>query len=79
MLCSCFASCYNARMKSHTATIALCAILISSACFAWVRDGHRHIARAPDRETAVVHLGMLIGYPFDEQIVPRARASAEHG
>ncbi len=25
------------------------------------KDGHRHIARAPDRETAVVHLGMLIG------------------
>ena len=27
------------------------------------KDGHRHIARASDRETAVVHLGMLIGYP----------------
>ncbi len=27
------------------------------------KDGHRHIARAPDREQAVVHLGMLIGYP----------------
>ena len=30
------------------------------------KDGHRHIARAPDREAAVVHLGMLIGYPLDE-------------
>ncbi len=30
------------------------------------KDGHRHIARARDRETAVVHLGMLIGYPLDE-------------
>ena len=30
------------------------------------KDGHRHIARAPDRETAVVNLGMLIGYPLDE-------------
>ena len=30
------------------------------------KDGHRHIARAPDRETAVVHLGLLIGYPLDE-------------
>ena len=31
-----------------------------------VKDGHRHIARAPDQEQAVVHLGMLIGYPLDE-------------
>ncbi len=30
------------------------------------KDGHRHIARAPDQESAVVHLGMLIGYPLDE-------------
>ena len=30
------------------------------------KDGHRHIARAPDRETAVVNLGVLIGYPLDE-------------
>ncbi len=30
------------------------------------KDGHRHIARARDRESAVVHLGMLIGYPLDE-------------
>ena len=30
------------------------------------KDGHRHIARAPDREQAVVHLGLLIGYPLDE-------------
>ncbi len=30
------------------------------------KHGHRHIARAPDRESAVVHLGMLIGYPLDE-------------
>ena len=30
------------------------------------KDGHRHIARAPDREQAVVHLGMLIGYPLEE-------------
>ncbi len=31
-----------------------------------VKDGHRHIARAPDRESAVVNLGLLIGYPLDE-------------
>ncbi len=30
------------------------------------KDGHRHIARARDRETAVVQLGSLIGYPLDE-------------
>jgi len=30
------------------------------------KDGHRHIARAPDRETAVAQLGMLIRYPLDE-------------
>ena len=30
------------------------------------KDGHRHIARARDRETAVVHLGLLVGYPLDE-------------
>ena len=30
------------------------------------KDGHRHIARAPSRESAVVHLGMLIRYPLDE-------------
>jgi len=30
------------------------------------KHGHRHIARAPSREQAVVHLGMLIGYPLDE-------------
>jgi len=30
------------------------------------KDGHRHIARAPDREQAVVNLGVLIGYPLDE-------------
>ena len=30
------------------------------------QDGHRHIARAPDREQAVVNLRMLIGYPLDE-------------
>ena len=29
-------------------------------------DGHRHIARAPDRESAVVNLGLLIGYPLEE-------------
>ena len=28
-------------MKGRTATIALCAILIPSVCFAWGRDGHR--------------------------------------
>ena len=27
---------------------------------------HRHIARAPDRETAIAQLGSLIGYPLDE-------------
>ncbi len=30
------------------------------------KDGHRHTARAPDRESAVVNLGLLIGYPLDE-------------
>ncbi len=30
------------------------------------RDGHEYIARAPDREQAVVNLGLLIGYPLDE-------------
>ena len=30
------------------------------------RDSHRHIARAPFRETAVVNLGLQIGYPLDE-------------
>ena len=30
------------------------------------KDGHRHIARAPDRETAVAQLGVLVGYPLDE-------------
>ena len=30
------------------------------------KDGHRHIARAPSRETAVVNLGLLIGYPLEE-------------
>ena len=30
------------------------------------KGGHRHIARAPDRESAVVHLGMLVGYPLDD-------------
>ena len=30
------------------------------------KGGHRHIARAPSREQAVVHLGLLIGYPLEE-------------
>ncbi len=30
------------------------------------KDGQRHIARAPDQESAVVNLGLLIGYPLDE-------------
>ena len=30
------------------------------------KDDHRHLARAPDREQAVVNLGLLIGYPLDE-------------
>ncbi len=30
------------------------------------KDGHRHIARAPDREQAVINLGRLVGYPLDE-------------
>ncbi len=30
------------------------------------KDGHRHVARAPERETAVAQLGVLIGYPLDE-------------
>ena len=31
------------------------------------KDGHRHIARAPDRESPVVQLGLLLGYSLDEQ------------
>ncbi len=30
------------------------------------KDGHRQIARARDRDQAVVNLGLLIGYPLDE-------------
>ncbi len=30
------------------------------------KDGHRHIARAGDREQAVVNLGLLLEYRFDE-------------
>ena len=30
------------------------------------QNGQRHIARAPDRESAVVNLGLLIGYPLEE-------------
>ncbi len=30
------------------------------------KDGHRYIARVPNREQAVVYLGLLIGYPLDE-------------
>ena len=30
------------------------------------KDGHRHIARAPSREAAVVNLGVLVGYPLEE-------------
>jgi len=30
------------------------------------KDGHRHIARAPSRGQAVVHLGLLIGSPLNE-------------
>ncbi len=30
------------------------------------KNGHRHIARAPDREQAVVQLGRLVGYPLEE-------------
>ena len=30
------------------------------------KDGHCHIARARDREQAVIHLGMLLGYEIDE-------------
>ncbi len=29
------------------------------------KDGHRHIACAPDRETAVAELGSLMGYPLE--------------
>ncbi len=31
------------------------------------KNGHRHIARVPDRETAIAELGTLMGYPLDEQ------------
>lgn len=41
VLCGRYSNCYNAPMKRHTTTIALVAILIPSACFAWGRDGHR--------------------------------------
>ncbi len=30
------------------------------------KDGHRHIARARDRDQAVVNLGLLIGHPLGE-------------
>ncbi len=30
------------------------------------KNSHRHIARAPDRETAAAELGRLIGCPLDE-------------
>ncbi len=30
------------------------------------KDGHRHIARAPDPETAAVNLGLLVGYPLEQ-------------
>ncbi len=30
------------------------------------KDGHRHIARARDREQAIVHLGLLLDYEPDE-------------
>ena len=30
------------------------------------KHGHRHIAKGPDREQAVVNLARLIGYPLDE-------------
>ncbi len=29
------------------------------------KDGHRHIARAPDRKSAVAQLGSFIGYPLE--------------
>ena len=31
------------------------------------KDGNQHIARAPHRETAVVNLGLLIGYELDDE------------
>ena len=30
------------------------------------KDDHRHIARAPDQETAVGNLGRMVGYPLSE-------------
>ena len=30
------------------------------------KEGHQHISRAQDRETAVVSLGLLLGYEIDE-------------
>ena len=29
------------------------------------KDGHRHIARAPNQEQAITHLGLLLGYELD--------------
>ena len=37
-------------------------------CWQFTATGgeHRYIARMPERERAVVNLGLLIGYPLDE-------------
>ncbi len=30
------------------------------------KDGHQHFVRAPDRDQAVIYLGLLVGYPLGE-------------
>ena len=30
------------------------------------KDGHKHFVRGPDREQAIINLGLLVGYALDE-------------
>ena len=30
------------------------------------KGGHKHFVRGPDREQAIINLGLLVGYPLDE-------------
>ena len=30
------------------------------------KDGHKHLVRGPDREQAIINLGLLVGYSLDE-------------
>ena len=30
------------------------------------KDRHQHFVRGPDREQAIINLGLLVGYPLDE-------------